>query len=597
MSRRPRVSDDPVTSYARDVGAGRVLAGHLVRQACARHLRDLEAGAARGLLWSPERARHAIEFFRDFLILPDGEHAKEPFRLDRWAAFVVGSLHGWFDRDGFRRFKQAYVETGKGSAKTTIGAGLCVYAMVADGATGAQCFTAARTRDQATVPFKDCALILGPDLKARLEVLLHNISMDATGSFIRPVSSEAKNLEGHRVYFALLDELGLHKDGEVVQAMRRGVKGNRNALLFAITNSGEDRESVCWEFHDKSAKVLEGVLEDDEWFAYVCQLDPCARCRDAGHEAPQDGCRACDDWRDEAVWLKTNPSLSVTLPLSYLRTEVKNATEIPSMENNVRRFNFCAWLRSESRWFTGDQWAACAAPVEPEALKGRPCVIGVDLAITDDLAAAVLICPDPDFFVTTREKPDGAVEAMDLAGGVDVLAWAWTCESTANQRIKQGLPYDLWERTGALFVNDGNIIDHRRIRRHIIGLRDQGYAIQEVAFDPAQAGVIEQDLQDEDGFIVVPISQGFGALTAPCMLLEALVKRRQLRHGGNLVLRYAASNVILDRDAGGRMRPSKAKSSGKIDPIAALVTGLKRLNATARTTSVYESRGLVTTTT
>lgn len=563
---------------------GSIVAGRLVKLAGARHLKDLETGPARGLTWSPAHAQHALDFFRDFLVLPDGEHAGQPFVLDDWAAFVVGSLHGWFERDGFRRFKFAYTETGKGSAKTCIGGGLCVYAMVADALSGAQCFTAARTREQAHTPFRDCERVLGPELKARLEVLTHNIAMPATGSFIRPVSSEAKNLEGHRVYFALLDELGLHKDGEVVKSMQRGTKGNRNALLFAITNSGEDRESICWEYHDKARKILEGVLTDDELFAYVCQLDPCEPCRTAGHEAPQDGCPRCDDWRDERVWLKTNPSLGVTIPISYLRTQVKDAADIPSLENDVRRFNFCAWLRSESRWFTSEQWAMCGTPVDAERLKGRPCVLGVDLAITDDLAAAVLLCPDESFFVAIPEEEDGTVKSEpEVRGGVDLLVWAWTNRDVAVQRTKQGIPYDVWERSGCLFVNDGNVIDHRQIRRHILGLRQAGYFIQEIAYDPAHAEVLSQDLQDQDGFTLVPIPQGFPHLTSPCMLLEALVKRGRLRHGNNPVLRYAASNVVLERDGGGRMRPSKKKSdpNGKIDPISALVTGLKRIG-TAR---------------
>jgi phage terminase large subunit-like protein len=559
---------------------GRIVAGIPVTLACRRHLRDLEDGVTRGLAWHPERAQHALDFFRDFLVLPDGPQAGEPFVLSSWALFTVGSLHGWFNPDGYRRFRQAFVLTGKGSGKTPVGAGLCVYAMVADAMTGAQCFVAATSRDQAGIPFTDCKRILGPELKARLEILEHNIAMPATGAFIRPISSEARTLDGKRVYFALMDELHEHRDREVVNKMRAGTKGNRESLLFAITNAGENRESICWDFHEKSLKVLNGTLEDDEWFAYVCQLDPCAKCRKAGHIARQDGCPDCDDWRDEQIWVKTNPLVGVTIPESYLRAEVKNAVDIPSSESMVRRLNFCEWLTGASRWFTADQWAACGMPVDQEALKGRPSVLGIDLANTRDLAAAVLICPTPDFFAEITTDLDGNVTIGEVAGGLDVLCWVWCPEATVLEQSKRGVPYDAWVRSGALIATSGDAIDHRAIRRHIVALRSAGYWIQEIAYDPAFSVQFAQDLQDQDAFVVVPIAQDYRMMTEPCSILETLVVTRRLRHGNTPVLRYAAANVILERDGGGRMRPSKKKSdpNGKIDPISALVTGLKRLH-------------------
>jgi phage terminase large subunit-like protein len=582
--------DDPVTEYARSVVDGRVIAGRPVRMACQRHLDDLEHGHERGLSWVPERAQHALDFFRDFLVLPDGPNAGEPFELSSWALFTVGSMHGWWNADGYRRFTFGFVLTGKGQAKTPVGIGMAVYAMVAEGMAGAQCYVAARARTQAIDSFRDGPRILGPDLRRRLELLEHNISDRVNGGFIRPVSSEARSLEGHRVYFALLDEVGLHKNAEVVKAMQRGTKGNRDAIIFAITNAGEDRESIAWELQAKGLKVLDGIIDDDEFFAYICALDPCDKCRTAGHTEPQDACAECDDWKDETVWPKTSPLIGITIPYSYLRKEVRGALDIPSTESSVRRFNFCSWLRSESRWFTAEQWGLCGDRVNADALKGRACILGADLAIKDDLAALVLLCPDPDFYLEIATDETGAVERLEAAGMIDVLAWAWTHRAAAQQRTAQGLPYDLWEREGALFVNDGNVIDPRLIRRHIVRLRDAGYVIQEIAYDPSHFDILGQDLQDQDGFTMVPVTQGCPSLNAACTMLEMYVKRRQIRHGNNLVLRYAASNVVLERDGRMLMRPSKKKSEphGKIDPISALVTAMKRLPFLQRTVTNLE---------
>src|SRR6266436_2494908 len=106
---------DPATRYALAVVSGRILAGPLVRAACQRHLADLDEGPRRGLYWDTAAVARVVKFFTGVLRLPDGEHAGEPFRLRPWQIFVAGSLFGWLrGRDGPRRFRTGYVETGKG---------------------------------------------------------------------------------------------------------------------------------------------------------------------------------------------------------------------------------------------------------------------------------------------------------------------------------------------------------------------------------------------------------------------------------------------------------------------------------------------------
>src|SRR5690348_10193712 len=117
---------DPVSKYARDVVAGRILAGRPVRLACARHLRDLKE---KRFVWRLDRAVRAIEFFPAVLVLENGKQ----FQLEAYQQFIVGSLFGWYDQEGYRRFRTAYVEMGKGSGKSPLAAGIGLYGLIADG--------------------------------------------------------------------------------------------------------------------------------------------------------------------------------------------------------------------------------------------------------------------------------------------------------------------------------------------------------------------------------------------------------------------------------------------------------------------------------
>jgi phage terminase large subunit-like protein len=130
-----------VDRYAESVLDGGVLAGPLVRAAAARHFRDREraAGDSRWFQFSTELADQIHGFFEDILRLPDvnddeGDPAR--FRLDvgtQFWAFVLGSGFGWHDERMYRRFREWYIESGKGTAKTPILAGVGLYGLTMDG--------------------------------------------------------------------------------------------------------------------------------------------------------------------------------------------------------------------------------------------------------------------------------------------------------------------------------------------------------------------------------------------------------------------------------------------------------------------------------
>ena len=114
---------DPVTLYAERVCRGLIVAGPHVRDACARHLRDFEHGAARGLRFDDEMARYYIAFYEHFLCLNGGDHEGKPFVLQLWQKFIVGSLFGWMRMQAGewrRRYKVAYIEIGKGNGKSPL---------------------------------------------------------------------------------------------------------------------------------------------------------------------------------------------------------------------------------------------------------------------------------------------------------------------------------------------------------------------------------------------------------------------------------------------------------------------------------------------
>lgn len=190
------VKDCCVRKYAKRVLQGRIVAGPLVRAACKRHLSDLKTGHKRGLVWKPEMAQRALGFFKDVLKLNGGEYEAKPFLLAPWQAFVVGSLFGWYTDGGYRRFRKVYIETGKGSGKSPLVAGIGLYGLVSDGEHRAEIYAAATKKEQAQILFRDAVAMvnLSPALSGRLvqsgrDEKVWNLFYDKTNSFFKTIAA------------------------------------------------------------------------------------------------------------------------------------------------------------------------------------------------------------------------------------------------------------------------------------------------------------------------------------------------------------------------------------------------------------------------
>jgi phage terminase large subunit-like protein len=525
---------DPVAPYVAGVLAGTVLAAPLVRLACERHRRDREEGAARGLIWRPDLAQRPIKFIETVLRLPD---SGAPFRLFAWQKFVIGSLFGWRMPDGTRRFRSAYVEAAKGSAKTPTAAALMVYMILEDGERAAECYSAAPSRDQSLICFKDAARMVqaSPALSKQIQVLEQALYHPASGSVIRPLSSEARTLDGRRVHCAALDELHEHDGPDVVNKMRASTKGRRQPLLLEITNSGWNRHSVCWEHHELSREILEGTRVNDEWFAFVCGLD------------------AGDDWQDPAVWPKANPSLPTLPGVRYLREQVEEAKAMPSRQSMVRRLNFCEWVEAATTWLDMAKVRACAVPaLDLRAVAGQPCVIGIDIGTTESLTVVALAFRGPDGITTV---------AVHGFLGSDFLL---------DRAQRDRLPYPAWVEAGHLETTPGPIVQLERVRAYIRDVATWA-TVHAVAYDDWGAVSLAQSLE-ADGFTVVKIDQSPKGLTAACRELERLVAEGQLRYASPLLDAHCANAMVRVTDAG--MMPQKASDTQRIDALSATLTAL-----------------------
>lgn len=567
---------------------GLVTVGRYVRLAAERHLRDLarQRTDAFPYYWDAEAAERLIDFFPTFLTIHDGR----PFVLPRWLQFAFGAVFGWKRvGSGRRRFKRVFLETAKGSVKTPGAAGVGLYALLFDGESKAEIYSAGFDTSQAELILKDAINMANDsdELRAVLDVGKYNIAHLPSGSFFRAVSSEHRSKSGPRPHIALIDEVHEHRGPTVINKLVAGFKFRQQPIQLELTNSGDDRTSICWEHHDHSTQVLEGLVTDDSWFAFVCNLDPCPKCFADGHREPQDGCDACDDWTNQAVWPKTNPALEdLGLPgHEYLASQVQTAINMPSDQALIKRLNFCIWTQSHTVWIQPDIWSACHSVDVPRENPGRACALGFDMSEKLDLTAGVVAMRVDDAESTRADTieivdVDGdqeIVKTFELNFCVDLVPFFWLPKETLVERVKkERIPFDAWERAGALRVTPGPVIDYDLIFHQVktdIGPR---FRPSRIGYDPHNATQFALALRDKAKFEVFEVAQG-RKLSETFKLFEALVRLGRVRHDGNPVMGWCVANAAPKRDRYENLWVEKPSKTKRIDGLIAAVIALHEL--------------------
>ncbi|MEO1950050.1 terminase large subunit [Thioclava sp.] len=563
---------DPVTAWAEDVVAGAIVAGPHVRDAAARHIRDLAEGPARGLFWDVAAARKVIGWFARNLRLNGGQFEGVPFVLHPSQAFRVGSIFGWkHAATGLRRFRRFYDEEGKGNGKSPMLGGIGLYLMVADGEARAEIYSAAAKKDQARILFQDAVAMVdqSPRLSAKIEQQGQNpvwqlsyLGKDGGRRFFKPIANEAKSggQSGPRPHGALCDEVHEHPSRDTIDMLERGFKFRMQPLLCMATNSGTDRTSICWEEHQHAVRVASGVLEDDTTFAFVCSLD--------------EG----DDWEnDPTCWVKANPLLDVTITTPWLAAQVDQARKMPGKRNGIARLHFCEWTQAQTAAIRREAWLACRAAVDLEEMvaRGYPCFGGLDLSQTRDFSALTLAwltdrTRDAERFLSHTWFWTPKDTLADRAAGdqAPYLDWARDghIEAVPGERLKYAWLADAIARINARFAPEVIGCDQYGLERLQEHLTDLGVTIPaETHPQGFQKKVLEKDPQ-------APAGQQEIYLWMPDSInkLEAAIYEERIGIAENPLLDSMAASVVYAENRTGHRMFDKPNAYGRIDGMVSL---------------------------
>jgi len=517
----------------------------------------MPAGAeSLGAWWDEASARAACEFFAAYIRFTEGEKAGQPFALEPWQRDrIIRPLFGWKRADGTRLIRAMWLWVPRKNGKTELAAGLALLLLLGDGEAGAQVYSMATNKEQASLVWKKAQAMAAasPALARELELYTTSIFCPATGGSFKPLSGNLRGKHGLSASGAIGDEVHEWENWEVADTVHKSTAARAQPVEIFISTAGS-ADCAAAEWFEMCQEIASGELEDPTTLVVI-------------FAAPEGA-----DWREEATWRAANPNFGVSVKPDFLREECVKAQRTPRLENSFKRYHLNIWTEQVTRWLPMEAWRnLCSAEPDnrrlwaelPDRLAGRPCFGGLDLSITTDLTALAWCFPPlspgerwvylwrywiPELTVRDPEADDNARNTLALRRRLQAFADA-----------------------GALTLTPGNVVDNDIIRAAVVA-DSRRFQVEWLGIDRFNAIDMATRLESEDGLPVQFFGQGFLSMNAPSKSFERMVIAGQLEHGNHPVSGWMAANAATETDAAGNIKPTKAnRARSKVDGIVAAV--------------------------
>ena len=474
-----------------------------------------------------ETLAKTIEGFCNALPTPDGGD----FRLMRWQREFIRDVFVE-DKRGVRPVRTAVLSVARKNGKTGLAVALTLAHLVGPLSVAAgEVYSVASDKENASLVFygMENILLQCPNLLSQVNIVRNQRRIEcANRTVYRALTAESSHQHGLSPLFVVFDELHAAKDRQMFDVIRTSFGARESSLLMITSTQAPDDTSVMSEQFDYGLKVSSGEVEDESFVAHL-------------YTAPKSM-----PINDPKTWALANPSLGKVRVASELKTLCNQLKYKPQGISAFRNLYLNQRVRVDAEpWITNEQWMACAAEFTADDLQGEKCYLGIDLSSVADLSAVVAYFPDTH----------------------SLLLWCWTTERQANRPANAA--YRAWALRNLMNVAPGEAIDPEDIYDTVATLCKR-YDVRGVGYD--RWGMTSAKKKFDKRAIdceIKPVGQGYVSMSPACNRFESLVLNKQLRHTGNPIFSWAVSNVKMDRDPAGNVKPNKSKAVDKIDPLVA----------------------------
>lgn len=564
---------DLTTAYAKDVLEGKIITGKLVKLACERHLNDLERAKTEEFpyYFDVKEADKTFKFF-ELLKFTDGEIAGQQVKLLSFQHFILGNLFGWKNKEtGYRRYKKSFTMLARKNAKSLINSGIAIKLAGFDNYPNAQVYIGATKMQQAKVVWGQASNFIKVEsqLKELCRVREHisTIEFKHNGSKIVALGRDTNSIDGFDVHGAVLDEVHSYKNNQMIKLLEDGAVNQANALISQITTAGFNLNGYCYKEWEYCKNVLNGLVENDNYFIYIAQLD-------------ED-----DDIWDEKNWIKANP-LVASLPkgMENLRIKAKEAREkggedlrdfITKTVNNWYKY-------SDNGYLTPEMVKGAESDLDLEDFRGQECVVGLDLSSGGDLTSLAL---EFKYYDEITKEDKYFIHSHSFI----------PINRVAEHMKTDKVPYDVWINEGLLTTTEtlsGVKTDYKYIISYLKELIDEyELKLTAIAYDNFNANAFLADLEDF-GVDTISITQSCKSLNDATVDFKLTMEAGNINFNrNNHLLKWSLANAITVSNSFGEIKIDKQAKSCRIDAVDSVIDAHKIImqNDTYKKIDINES--------
>lgn len=519
--------------YFQAVLDGRVTACKKMAKLARMMLRQIRDGYKK---WSydPDRAERPVRFIEEYCRIPSGKLGK-PFKLQPFQKAIVETAFGFVDGEGNRRFQEVLCILGRKNGKSSLLAALELYMLIGDHEGAPQVYNVANSEDQAKLAYNAAIRILRQS--TRLQRYAHKRAEDVYCAnnlgYMKPLTSQTRNLDGLDVHFAVVDELAAIVNPDLYDLVKQGMSARDQPMMFIITTNGFVRNGIFDDRYDYASRWLDGDVDDDVFLPFIYELDD------------------RDEWVNESAWVKANPGLGTIKKLDSLANHVNQALQNSRFRPTVLVKDFNMPENASVAWLDFDE-AVNPQEYDLKSMGFRYGIVGFDAADTIDLNSACMLMMRPNdpqiYGVSMYWLPEDALRDVSESG---------------DRKGRDNVPYEQWMARGLLRTVPGNKVHRDVLIQWLQELRDD-YDIYTYAlgFDPWRMD--DTTVRNLEAFVgksrVLPVRQGAMTLSMPMKQLKAdYAANRIVNH--NPVTEWCRMNVTVRVDINGNIQPDKKQNN------------------------------------
>ena len=414
--------------------------------------------------------------------------------------------------------------------------------MLGDKEGGAEVDCVASKKDQAKIVFDEARNMVAQSPHLAKYIKKRRTDMYSPYNFgvFQPLSSDSNTLDGLNPHCGIIDELHSIKDRNIYDVVKQGMSARRQPLLFQITTSGMNRNTIYDAQYEYAEKVLNGDVPDEHFLALIYELD------------------SSSEWLMPDAWVKANPGLGTIKSLKTLTDNVEKAKNDLAFRPTVLTKDFNLKNVSADTWLTWEQLDN-EETFDISEVENTYALGGCDLSATTDLTCATLLI-----------RKRGSEKLYVLQHYFLPQARIDKLEATTTKEA----PYKIWAERGLLTLCQGTMVNYADVTAWFQKMRDEHRIdMWRCGYDRALAGYWAEEMASVFGDSVMEkVAQGPFTWTAPMKELGAMLTDKMVNYNNNPMLKWCLSNTgVKATGTVESIQPVKIQQNKRIDGMVSLL--------------------------